>query len=399
MKNNQLKYSLPLICITVFIDVVGYGMMFPALPRLISELTHSDTGTAAGYGGWLIFTFGLVQFFFAPVLGNLGDRFGRRPVLLLSLFPLAIDGLMAAFAPAIGWLFAGKIIGGTIGGSFSLASAYVADITTSDERSKSFGFLNAAVGIGFIIGPVVGGLLAKHGLHFPFIIASVLSLINVIYTFFFVRESLTTEKWREFKWKRSNPVGVFLNLKKIPAVAGLIVAIGLLQIAGDTLESVWSYFSIEKFDWNEEIIGYSLGSLGLMFALVQGVMCPILLPKLGDKKSIYLGLILQCITFILIAFVFNGWMIFALTIPFALSSIYGPALQGITSNRVSDTEQGELQGGLSALNNVTSIIGPPILTGIFAAFTGDNNLFYFPGMPFIFAACLVVVASILVRKI
>ncbi len=374
-------------------------MMFPSLPRLISGLIHSDIGVAAGYGGWLIFTFGLVQFFFAPLLGNLGDRFGRRPVLLLSLFPLGIDGLAAAFAPSIGWLFAGKIIGGTIAGSFSLASAYVADITASENRSKAFGFLNASAGIGFIVGPVVGGLLAKYGLHIPFMVAAFLSVINIVYTFFFVPESLGSGKRRNFTWMRSNPAGAFLHLRKMPAVAGLIVAIGLLQIAGDTLESVWTYFTIEKFSWKEETIGYSLGCLGLMFALVQGLLCPILLPRIGDKKSVYTGLAIQCVTFILIAFVCKGWMIFALTVPFALSSIYGPAMQGIVSNRVSDTEQGELQGSLSALNNVTSIIGPPVLTSIFAVFTGAGCWFYFPGMPFVLAAFLVLIAGILVQKV
>ncbi len=395
MKPKQ--FGLSLICITVFLDVIGYGMMFPSMPRLISGLIHGDIGTAASYGGRLAFTFGFVQFFFAPILGNLSDRFGRRPILLLSLFPLGIDGLAATFAPSIEWLFVGKIIGGTISGSFSLASAYVADITSSENRSKAFGFLNASAGIGFIIGPVAGGLLTKFGSHVPFITATSLSFVNIVYTFFFVSESLTHKKRREFNWKHSNPAGVFFKIKKMPAVAGLIIAVGLLQIAGDTLENVWSYFAIEKFDWDEETIGYSLGTLGLMFALVQGVLCPVLLPKIGDKKSVYVGLIFQITTFILIAFVCKGWMIFALTVPFALSSIYGPALQGIISNRVSDTEQGELQGGLSALNNLTSIIGPPTLTGIFAVFTDKAGSIYFPGMPFIFAALLVIIAGLKVK--
>lgn len=390
--------ALGFIFFTVLIDVIGFGIIFPIIPKLISQLIHADISTAAEYGGWLTFAYAFMQFIFAPVLGNLSDRFGRRPVLLISLFTLGIDCIFLAYAPTITWLFVGRIIGGMTGGSYSVAAAYVADISTPEKRSQNFGLLNAAFGVGFIIGPVLGGLLVRYGTHVPFLVAAGLSLLNVAYGYFVLPESLPKEKRRSFRWKRANPIGAFMHLKRFPAVSGLIVALILIYIAGHSMESVWTYYTIEKFNWNEEWIGYSLGFLGLTLAIVQGWLCRYILPKIGDKKGVYLGLMLECLTFILFAFASEGWMIFAFTIPYALSGIASPALQAILSNQIPDTEQGELQGGLAALVSATAIVGPPVMTTLFAMFSGKVAGLYFPGMPFLFSGFLILIGIIIVRR-
>lgn len=383
--------ALGFVFVTVLIDVIGFGIIFPVIPKLISNMIGGDISTAAEYGGWLIFVYALMQFVFAPVLGNLSDRFGRRPVLLISLFTLGIDCIFMAFAPTIFWLFIGRIIGGVTGGCFSVASAYVADISTPEKRSQNFGLLSAAFGLGFIIGPVMGGLLVKWGTHVPFLVAAGLSLINVLYGYFVLPESLSKEKRRKFEWRRANPVGSFLQLRKFPVIAGLLIAYTFVYIAGHSMESVWAYFTIERFDWNEEMIGYSLGFLGLLLALVQGVLARVVLPKIGDKRAVYIGLGIECVALMLFAFANQGWMVFAYSIPYALSGIASPALQAITSNQIPESSQGELQGGMASLVSVTAIISPPVMTYLFAAFSGKGAPFYFPGMPFAFGALLVAV--------
>lgn len=383
--------ALGFVFVTVLLDIIGFGIIFPVIPKLISQLIGGDISTAAEYGGWLIFAYAFMQFIFAPILGNLSDRYGRRPVLLISLFTLGIDCIFMAFAPSIFWLFIGRIIGGMTGGCYSVASAYIADISTTENRSKNFGLLNAAFGLGFIIGPVIGGLLVKWGTHVPFLVAAVLSLINVVYGYFILPESLSPEKRRKFEWRRSNPIGSFLQLKKFPVIAGLLLAYTFVYIAGHSMESLWTYYTIERYQWNEEMIGYSLGFLGLMLALVQGVLSRFILPRLGDKRAVYVGLGIEIVTLLLFAFATQSWMIFAFTIPYAFSGIASPALQAITSNQVPESSQGELQGGMASLISLTAIVSPPIMTSMFAWFSHDNALFYFPGMPFVFASFLVTI--------
>jgi len=383
--------ALGFVFVTVLIDIIGFGIIFPIIPKLIANLIGGDISVAAEYGGWLIFAYALMQFIFAPILGNLSDRFGRRPVLLISLFTLGIDCIFMAFAPTIFWLFIGRIIGGMTGGCYSVASAYVADISTPEKRSQNFGLLSAAFGLGFIIGPVIGGLLVRWGTHTPFLVAAALSLLNVLYGYFVLPESLSKEKRRKFEWRRASPIGAFLQLRKFPVIAGLLIAYTFVYIAGHAMESIWAYFTIERFEWNEEMIGYSLGFLGLTLALVQGLLVRVIIPKLGEKRAVYIGLGIECIALMMFAFASEGWMIFVFTIPYALSGIAGPALQSITSSQVPESTQGELQGGMASLISLTAIISPPIMTYLFAIFSGKGAPFYFPGMPFAFGALLVAV--------
>lgn len=395
ISRNNNNAALGFVFVTVLLDVIGFGIIFPIIPKLISRFVGGDIGLAAEYGGWLIFAYALMQFLCAPILGNLSDSYGRRPVLLLSLFALGIDCIFMAFAPSLFWLFIGRLIGGMTGGCHSVASAYVADISTPEKRSQNFGMLNAAFGLGFIIGPVLGGLLAQWGTHVPFLVAATLSMLNVAYGYFILPESLSDDKRRKFEWRRANPIGSFLHLRKFPVIAGLLIAYTFVYFAGHSMNSVWAYFSIAKFDWNEQMIGYSLGFMGFTFALVQGVLMRFILPKIGDKRAVYIGLLIESVTLLAFAFVTQSWMMFALCIPYALSGIASPALQAITSNQIPESAQGELQGGIASLISITAILSPPIMTYLFAAFSDEKATIHFPGMPFAFAAFLILIGFVL----
>ncbi|MCL4640832.1 MULTISPECIES: TCR/Tet family MFS transporter [Olivibacter] len=397
MKSTS-RAAFAFIFITVLIDITGIGLIYPVLPKLISNLIHADISIAAEYGGWLTFAYAMMQFICAPIMGNLSDRYGRRPILLLSLFGFGMDCLLMAFAPTIWWLFLGRIIAGAMGASYTVASAYIADISSPEKRAQNFGLISAAFGVGFIIGPVIGGLLGKYGTHAPFLVAGLLSFLNLLYGFFVLPESLKKENQRPFDWSRANPIGSFKHLSKFPAVAGLILSLLLINIAGHSMESIWSFFTIEKFKWNEQEIGYSLGFMGVAFAAVQAGLTRILLPKLGEKRAIVIGIMLYTISLTLFAFASQSWMMYAFLIPYALGAIANPALQGFLSNQIPDNEQGELQGGLTSLMSMGAIIGPPIMTFLFARFAGANAPIYFPGAPFSFAALLMFASLLLVFK-
>jgi DHA1 family tetracycline resistance protein-like MFS transporter len=296
------KAALGFIFVTVLIDVIGFGIIIPVIPKLIMNMVHGTMSEAARYGGWLIFAYAVMQFIFSPVLGNLSDRYGRRPILLFSLFGFGVDYIFVAFAPTIGWLFLGRIIAGITGASFSTAGAYIADISTPDKRAQNYGILGAAFGLGFIIGPAMGGLLAHFGLRAPFIAAAVLTLINWLYGYFILPESLSPELRRKFEWKRANPLGSLLQLRKYPAVAGLILSFMLLYLAAHAVQSTWAYYGFEKFKWSESMVGFSLAVVGLMVAFVQGVLIRKVIPAIGQEKSVYIGLLFYCVGMILFAF-------------------------------------------------------------------------------------------------
>ena len=390
--------ALSFIFITVLIDVIGFGIIIPVIPDLIRELIHGDLSLAATYGGWLLFAYAIMQFLFAPVLGNLSDRYGRRPVLLFSLLGFGLDYLFVAFAPTIEWLFVGRIIAGITGASFTTASAYVADISTPANRAQNFGMIGAAFGLGFIIGPAIGGQLGLYGSRVPFFAAAGFTLLNWLYGYFILPESLPKENRRKFEWKRANPMGSLVHLRKYPAVSGLIVSLVLVYIAVHAVQTTWSYYNMEKFNWNQAWIGYSLAVIGLMVALVQGVLIRKVIPWLGKEKSVYVGLLLYGIGMLLFAFANKSWMMFAFIVPYSLGGISGPALQGIISTHVPPNEQGELQGGLTSLMSATSIVGPLVMTSLFAWFTSKEAPVIFPGAPFLMAAILLLVSTALAYR-
>lgn len=382
------KNSLTFIFITILIDVIGLGIIIPVLPKLIEQMTGDNLSVASKYAGWLTFAYASMQFLFSPIIGGLSDRYGRRPVLLFSLFGFSIDYLLMGFAPTIIWLFVGRLISGLTGASFTTATAYIADVSPPEKRAQNFGLIGGAFGLGFIIGPVIGGLLGHYGARIPFFAAAGLAMMNAIYGYFILPESLDKEHRRKFDWKRANPVGSLKQLNKYPLILSLVVSLVFIYIASHATQSTWTFYTMEKFGWNEKMVGYSLGFIGLMIALVQGGLIRLIIPKIGQKKSIYIGLSLYVIGFVCFAFATKGWMMFAFVIPFSLGGICGPALQGVMSEQVPANEQGELQGALTSLISVTSIVGPLLMTYLFSYFTGPQAPFQFPGAPFLMGAIL-----------
>ncbi len=394
MQLGKSKYALNFIFLTLLIDITGLGIIIPVMPKLIGQLTGEGLSVASEYGGWLTFAYAFMQFIFAPILGNLSDKYGRRPILLLSLLGFGIDYLFLAFAPSIFWLFVGRIIAGIAGASMTTAMAYIADVSAPEKRAQNFGIVGAAFGLGFIIGPVLGGVLGQFGTRIPFFAAAGLALLNFLYGYFILPESLTKENRRPFNFKTANAWASLARLKRYPKVLSLAGALVLVYLASYALQSVWTYYNMYKFGWTEALVGYSLGFVGITIAVVQGGLIRIIIPKLGQERSLYIGLALYSFGYILFAFASESWMMFAFMIPYSLGGIAGPALQGIMSNQVPPNEQGELQGTLTGLMSLTAIFGPLLMTHLFSAFTGKQAYIEFPGAPFLVGAVLLSASSI-----
>jgi DHA1 family tetracycline resistance protein-like MFS transporter len=395
MASNKKSAAIGFIFITMLIDITGWGIIIPVIPKLIKELIHGDISEAAKIGGWLTFAYAITQFVFAPFIGNLSDKFGRRPIILLSLFAFSMDYLLLAFAPTITWLFIGRIIAGISGASITTASAYIADVSTPENRAKNFGMIGAAFGLGFIIGPVIGGLLGQYGSRVPFYAAAVLCLLNFLYGYFILPESLSKDNRRAFSLKRANPIGAFLNLRKYPKLIGLVIAVFLLYTASHAVHSNWSYFTMYKFNWDEKMVGISLGAIGLLVGIVQGGLIRVINPKLGNEKSIYVGMSLYTVGMFLFATATQSWMMFAFLIPYCLGGIAGPAMQAVISSQVPANEQGEIQGTLSSLMSASSIVGPPMMSTVFYYFTHKEAPFQFAGAPFVLGGILMFLSTII----
>ena len=395
MASNKKSAAIGFIFITMLIDITGWGIIIPVIPKLIKELIHGDISEAAKYGGWLTFSYAITQFLFAPLIGNLSDKFGRRPIILISLFAFSMDYLLLAFAPTITWLFVGRIIAGLTGASITTASAYIADVSTPENRAKNFGMIGAAFGLGFIIGPVIGGLLGQYGSRVPFYAAACLCLLNFLYGYFILPESLAQENRRNFNLKRANPIGAFMNIRKRPSLYGLLFSLFLVYVASHSIQGNWSYFTMYKFGWDEKMVGISLGVIGLLVGLVQGVLIRWINPRLGNEKSIYVGSALYTIGLFLFASATKSWMVFVFLIPYCLGGIAGPAMQAVISSKVDASEQGEIQGTLSSLMSASTIIGPPLMSSIFYYFTHSDAPFKFAGAPFILGGTLMLVSAII----
>jgi len=395
MKKSQKQAAIGFIFITMLIDITGWGIIIPVIPKLIAELIHGDISEAAKYGGWLTFAYAITQFICAPLIGNLSDKYGRRPIILISLFAFALDYLLLAFSPTIAWLFLGRIIAGLTGASITTASAYIADVSTPETRAKNFGMVGAAFGLGFIIGPVIGGLLGQFGSRVPFYAAAILCMLNFLYGYFILPESLAKKNRREFEWKRANPVAALLRLKKYPSIVGLIIAVFLLYVGSHAVHSNWSFYTMYRFKWDEKMVGISLGVVGLLVGIVQGGLVRWTSPRLGNQKSIYIGLGLYSLGMLLFATATQSWMLFVFLIPYCLGGIAGPALQSEISGHVPPNEQGEIQGTLASLMSASAIIGPPMMTNTFYFFTHDNAPFKLPGAPFLLGGFLMLLSTVI----
>jgi DHA1 family tetracycline resistance protein-like MFS transporter len=380
--------GLGYILATLFVDTVGFGIVITPMPKLIMLLTGSGLSEAARYGGFLLSTYALLQFVASPVLGNLSDRFGRRPVLLVSMLAFALDYLVMGFAPNLAWLFASRAVAGVCGATYATANAYVADVTPIENRARYFGLLGAAWGAGFIVGPALGGQLTQFGLRVPFFVAAALGAANVIYGFFALPESLPRDARRAFSLKRANPVGSFVALRHFPVVVGLIGALLLYQIAHDANPSTWTYFTMEKFHWSPAEVGWSIAFIGVTFAIVQAGLIGPVVARLGEERTSYIGLAFYVAGFISTAFVTRGWMIYLCIIPFALGTIANPALKSIMSRTLPVTMQGELQGAIASMNGMTAVIAPIMMTLLFSYFSATGAPVYFPGAPFLAAGLL-----------
>lgn len=393
MKKNNKSAAIGFIFITLLVDITGWGIVIPVVPSLIKELIHdADLSVASQYGGWLSFAYAFMQFLFAPVLGNLSDKYGRRPVILFALLGFALNFFIQAWAPTIFWLFVGRIFSGVTGASITTASAYIADISDDSNRSKNFGMIGAAFGLGFILGPVIGGLLGQFGPRVPFIAAGILCLLNFLYGIFVLPESLGKENRRNFSWRRANPVGTLLNIRRYPAILYLMMAWFLVYIAAHAVQTNWAFFTMYRFSWDEKMVGISLGVMGAVTAVVQGFLIRKIHPRFGTERSILYGIMLYCVGMFLFAFAYEEWMMFAILLLYCLGGIAGPALQSVISSKVPANEQGDIQGALTSVVSITSIIGPPLMTNVFYYFTHDQAPFQFPGAPF-FLGFLLMAAS------
>ena len=394
MKNQ--KAAIGFIFVTLLIDVIGFGIIIPVIPKLLSEMMHIKVNEASKYGGFLLFAFSVAQFICSPILGNLSDRFGRRPILLFSLFGFGIDYLITAFAPSYAWLMLGRVIAGITGASFTTASAYIADVSAPEERAKNFGMIGAAFGMGFIIGPFLGGVVSHNfGVRAPFFLASALSFLNLAYGYFIVPESVSKENRRAFDWKKANPISTLVHLSKYKSILGMLIAFVFLALGSHAVQSNWSFFTMYRFKWDEATVGYSLAVVGVLVGVVQGGLIRFINPKLGNEKSVYIGFGLYALGMILFAFASESWMLFVFLIPYCLGGISGPALQALMTAEVPASNQGELQGGLTSLMSAASIIGPVLMTNTFYFFTSENAPIKLPGAPFILGGILMLISFVI----
>ena len=387
-----MKNRLPLVFIltTVAIDSIGIGIIIPVMPDLILDVGAGTIANAAVWGGILASVFAIMQMICGPTVGNLSDRFGRRPVLLISLAFMAVDYLIMGIAHTIWLLLLGRIIGGITASTQATAAAFVADISEPDEKAQNFGLVGAAFGIGFVLGPLFGAIFAEFGTRAPFYAAAVFSFANFVLGYFVLPETVTDEIRRPFQWKRANPLGALYNVSKLPGLKVMLISFFLLMVAFNVYPSVWAYFTVERFAWEPRMIGISLAAYGITMALVQGWLIRYFLRYLSERQTAIVGMVFEVFGFLAYGFITAGWMVFALIPLGALGAVVTPAMQGIMSRTAFDNQQGELQGVFTSIMSLSMIVGPMLMTTIFYAFVQKGGGLYLPGAPFLLSMFLTI---------
>lgn len=396
MKNS--KAGILFIFITVTLDMIGIGLVIPSLPDIMRRFVTSETSVSE-YFGYFISLYALMQFLASPLLGAFSDRWGRRSILLVSLCVAGLDYILMAYAPTLEILFAGRIISGLTGANITVAMAYIADISDDKNRSANFGMIGAAFGLGFIIGPAIGGLLGHLGPHYPFLVAAGMNLLNFFFGLFILPESLQPEMRRKIDFRKTNPLSSLTKVFRAKHILPLLLVYFFFQLAGQTHPSIWTLYTETRFQWTTAQVGLSLAAVGLLSAISQGWLTRIIIPKIGEYRTVIYGAFGYAMTFALFGAANQGWMMYVILVFSALFWAAPPALQSLISHNTPPQEQGELQGTLVSLSSLASIITPLIATKLFSTFTSANASAYIPGAPYYFAALICLVSwAIIVRE-
>ncbi|WP_019960380.1 TCR/Tet family MFS transporter [Woodsholea maritima] len=389
------KHALAFIFVTVLLDMIAFGIIIPVMPNLIEDVTGLPIARAATQGAVLTMVYAGMQFLCAPIVGAMSDRFGRRAVLMVSMAGLSVDFLIMALAPSFWVLLLGRIMGGAFGATFSTAFAVIADVSPPEKRSANFGLIGAAFGLGFIIGPAIGGFLGELGPRAPFFAASILAAMNFIYGMIVLSETLAQENRRAFNWRRANPVGALYHVAQNKTVIWLMLASFLVMLGHSVYPAIWSYFAQLKFNWSSGDVGLSLMVVGILAALVQGGLTRKVIPLLGEWKVLVLGLCVVIIAYLAYGFVPEGWMVYPIIVFASISGMAQPAMQGIMSNATPANAQGELQGAMGSMQSLSFFFGPLIYSHVFEMFSDKSSAHYQPGMPFVFAAGFTALALVI----
>ncbi len=380
------RSAVTFVFITVLLDMVGFGLIIPVLPKLIESVGHMNLADAALIGGWMFFAFSAAQFLFGPVMGNLSDAYGRRPLLLLAVAGLMFDYLFSALAPTLGWLFVGRVIAGICGSSYVIANAYIADVTAPDDRAKAFGLMGAAFGVGFVVGPAIGGLLGEFGPRVPFYVAAAISALNLLFGYFVLPETLPPEKRRPFDWRRANPFGTFKVFQSYNGVLPLSAVLFVFFFASSVYPAIWPFWGMAKFGWSTATVGLTLAAFGIIAAVTQGGLSGPLVKRFGEHNVAMFGLI-----FAVIAAVGYGWapglvVVLIMLVIHAPEGLVHPMLIALMSKAVPDDAQGEMQGGISSVMNVAMLAGTVFFSQVFGYFLNPADPVPTAGTAYFFAA-------------